>query len=339
MVQITNAMKKALKDLIRQINDGTDPETIKNQFAELVKATIPDEIARVEQELIQEGMSHEEIHKLFDLHITIFRESLEEAEPLAPVGHPIYILLEEHKMLLKFAEDLRKLAKALKRSTGWDSDGTQQKQVTSLIEHFNGSSNHYLREENVIFPYLEKHGITGPPQIMWMEHDQIREIDKTLSTLLETQKGMPFSEFTSQLVEAAHAMAEMLSGHFFKENNILFTAALRFMNEEDWISARQQFDEIGYCCFTPEMDDIPVEKAPTATPTQAVEGVVSFETGSLPLKALEAILNTLPVDITFVNPDDTVGYYSQNPNERIFVRTKAVIGRTVQQCHPQFCHL
>jgi len=65
-----------------------------------------------------------------------------------------------------------------------------------------------------------------------------------------------------------------------------------------------------------------------------VEGTVPFETGTLPKDGIEAILNTLPVDITFVDQEDTVQYFSQS-KDRIFARAKAIIGRKVQQCHPQ----
>jgi len=64
------------------------------------------------------------------------------------------------------------------------------------------------------------------------------------------------------------------------------------------------------------------------------KGEIAFETGNLSQEELETILNRLPVDITFVDKEDTVRYFSQS-KERIFPRTKAVIGRKVQQCHPQ----
>jgi len=54
----------------------------------------------------------------------------------------------------------------------------------------------------------------------------------------------------------------------------------------------------------------------------------------LSTETLEAIFDTLPVDLTFVDDTDTVRYYSKG-DERIFRRTPAVIGRKVRDCHPQ----
>ncbi|MEM2111385.1 MAG: PAS domain-containing protein, partial [Candidatus Bathyarchaeia archaeon] len=102
-------------------------------------------------------------------------------------------------------------------------------------------------------------------------------------------------------------------------------------------SMREDFDEIGYCCFTPEhLKAKPTKEIgkPAVEEEAMPEGTLQFETGTLTKGEIEAILNTLPVDITFVGNDDAVKYFSK-ADERIFVRTKAVLGRKVQLCHPQ----
>jgi PAS domain S-box-containing protein len=145
---------------------------------------------------------------------------------------------------------------------------------------------------------------------------------------------MVFQDFANQLEEAAMSLAEMLSNHFYKENNILFPTALKVIEENEWRDIRHQFDEIGYCSFTPESVRIAPEemRAPTSKPE--IEGIIPFETGSLSKEQIEAIFSTLPVEITFIDKEDLVRYFSQ-PKEMIFSRTKAIIGRQVQLCHPQ----
>ena len=91
-------------------------------------------------------------------------------------------------------------------------------------------------------------------------------------------------------------------------------------------------DDLGYCYFTPE--EAIGERVALAKDTKEQGGAMTFEIGSITKEELEAMLNTLPVDITFVDKEDTVRYFSQN-KERIFPRAKAIIGRKVQQCHPQ----
>lgn len=322
--------KEILKGIIRNLHEGADPEAVKARFKEALEGATPVEIARAEEELIREGLPREEVHRLCEVHLAIFREALESQKTLAPEGHPIHILMEEHKILLRFADELKGVARRVREAGEIDSDSLEQ--LRHIEEHLKGSESHYVREENVLFPHLEKHGVTEPPAIMWMDHDRIREVKKRLYGLVDGREGMESQDFANQLDEVASFLAELLTNHFHKENNILFPVSLRVIAEDEWKDIMHQFDELGYCCFTPESARMRPKE--TEAPTPEVEGKVAFETGTLSREEVEAILNTLPVDITFVNKDDTVGYFNQS-KERIFPRTKAVIGRKVQQCHPQ----
>jgi PAS domain S-box-containing protein len=326
--------KKALKELIEKLHAGAKPDEIKQRFKEILKDVGPSEISQVEEELIKEGMPREKIHKLCDVHVAVFKESLGKEKTLAPPGHPIHILMEEHKILLKFAEELKDNANQMRGAKDFDSAGDMMKQLSRIAKHLKESESHYLREENVLFPYLEKHGITQPPAIMWMEHDQIREMKKNIYKLIDTHTSMAFQDFAKQLEDVTISLAEMLSNHFYKENNILFPTALKVIGENEWKDIRGQFDELGYCSFTPESAKITTEELEAPTSKPAIKGMVPFETGNLSKEEIESIFDTLPVDITFVDKDDTVRYFSQS-KERSFVRTKAVLGRKVQQCHPQ----
>ncbi len=322
-----------LKQLLKRLHEGAPQAEVEQEFRRLAKEVAPLDIAQVEEELIKEGMPREEIQRLCDVHLAVMRESVEREKVAVLEGHPVHILMEEHRMLLEFAGKLREVVGMVKEAGSLAALAAETEHLAHLVQHFKDSESHYLREENVLFPMLEKHGITQPPAIMWMEHDKIRGIKKELYQVVETASGVAFSEFSRRLDQTSLELAEMLSSHFYKENNILFPTALKVIGDGEWQEIRRQFDELGYCCFTPE----PARVAPAA-PLQAqlaqVDGVVSLETGSFSLEELEAVLNTLPVDITFVDKDDTVRYFSQS-KERIFARTKAIIGRKVQQCHPQ----
>jgi PAS domain S-box-containing protein len=334
MSDLTTNKKKALKELIEKLHAGVKPEEIKERFKEVLRDVGPTEISQVEEELIKEGMPKEEIQKLCDVHLAVFRESLEKEKILAPPGHPIHILMEEHKMLLKFGEELKDIAKKMRGAKDFDSAGEMMKQLNHIVGHLKESESHYLREENVLFPYLEKHGITQPPAMMWMEHDKIREMKKNVYKLLDAVQSMAFQDLANQLTEAAISLTEMLANHFYKENNILFPTSLKVIGENEWKDIKAQFDGLGYCSFTPESAKIPAEEKETLTSQHQIEGIVPLETGNLSKEEIESIFNTLPVDITFVDREDTVRYFSQS-KDRIFVRTKAVLGRKVQQCHPQ----
>lgn len=247
-------------------------------------------------------------------------------------GHPIYILMEEHKLLLEFGTKFKETLVELTKSDQKE-ESKNLKHLEHILHHFKESESHYLREENVLFPYIEKHGLTGPPQAMWMEHDIIRGIKKEIYQIYENRPQTVFKTFIDNLKSKATELQEMLSSHFDKENNVLFPAALRLIAEEEWEKIKTEFNEVGYCCFTPE-EATRVTEAEKTEAKVVSPGEIKFETGSFSLHELETLLNSLPVDITFVDKNDEVRYFSQT-KERIFVRTKAVLGRKVQNCHPE----
>jgi DUF438 domain-containing protein len=326
--------KQVLKSLLKQLHAGADAEQIKKEFKKKLRDVPAAEIAQAEEELIKEGMTREQIQKFCDVHLAVLRESLEQEKAPVPAGHPIHILMEEHRMLLNFADELKNVAKNIKGARSFASISEQMKQLGHIAEHLKDSESHYVREENVLFPTLEKHGIKEPPAVMWMEHDKIRGIEKDLYGLMDRREGTAFQDFAKQLDGVSLALAEMLSNHFYKENNILFPTALQVMGENEWPDIRHQFDELGYCSFTPGLAMVAMEGIGAPASKPEIEGMVSFDTGVFSVEELEAVLNTLPVDVTFVGKDDTVRYFNQS-KDRVFPRAKAIIGRKVQQCHPE----
>lgn len=333
MSELSADKKRMLKEIVKQLHDGVPPQEVKEKFKQILKDTSSEDVAKIEQELVKEGMPREELQRLCDVHLAVFGEQLEKHELQTPPGHPISILMEEHKILTQRAERLGILAKMIEEACDVVYVGDVLTEVQGIVKDFVDAEKHYLREENVLFPMLEKHGITEPPAIMWMEHNQIRDIKKRLRSLVENWNAISFYDFKTQLGEVAKPLCSILPSHFFKENNILFPAALQVATSEEWEEARKEFDEIGYCCFTPSHVTVALqtEKRKTQTPP---EGLLQFETGSLSKEEAEAILDTLPIDISFIDKDDRVKYFNK-AEKRIFVRTKAVIGRTVQMCHPQ----
>ncbi|TKJ42164.1 histidine kinase [candidate division LCP-89 bacterium B3_LCP] len=255
----------------------------------------------------------------------------EKVNHIAPEGHPIHTLMTEHAELLGFADELVQKAAALKSYDGYSEASDVIEEIKSLIAKFKDSEKHYLREENVLFPYIDKHGISGPTQVMWTEHDQIRDLKKGFFPLVEDPADCVYTDFVSQAGSFSRALKELLTNHFHKENNILFTMAMDVITGEEWKEISSQFAEIGYCSFSPIAD---VSEAESGGRTISSNGEMTFATGSVPSNVMEAMLNTLPVEITYIDDEDTVKYFSQS-KEMIFTRTKAILGNKVQNCHPQ----
>ena len=323
MSELIGKRREKLKELIRKLHRGEDPKKVKAQFKEIIKGVTAEEVAMVEQELINEGIPPKEIQKLCEVHLEVFRENLREESHL-PQDHPVAILMEEHKVFIDKVQQLKALAENIQTTKNFDT-------IYRMLKELKESENHYLREENVLFPYIEKHGVTQPPQIMWMEHNQIREIKKAIYTTAENENFRTSVELQGKFFTLVSRLLDTLASHFFKENKILFPAALKLITAEEWEKIRKGFDEIGYCCVHPHGA---AEHTHEEESFEFKRGKIKLPTGEFTIEELEAILNTVPFDITFIDKDDTVKYFNNVP-ERIFVRTEAVIGRKVQLCHPQ----
>lgn len=252
------------------------------------------------------------------------------------LAHPVRILMEEHAILINHAEQASKIAASLKNAKIIDYGQVDNEigELRHIAEHLLKSENHYQREENVLFPYLEKHGITGPPAAMWIEHETIRKTKSNFHTLVYNFKTLAINDFINQATEVTNYLATTLSAHYYKENNVLFQMALKVITAEEWNAIREEFDELGFCCFTPEPLKSKSGESDTGLAGGQTRSAIDFEYGGLLPGEIEAMLNTLPIEITFIDSDDRVRYLNR-PKERLFIRTKAVLGRTVQQCHPQ----
>lgn len=324
---------QALKKMIAELHAGKSPQEVKEKFKQLLARVSPEEIAKIEEKLIEEGMPREEVRRLCDVHLAVFQESLEKQTVQVEAGHPLHTFMEEHKIFSRDAEELTEVIKSLRRTGDFSSAREEMARLEKITRQLMEKENHNIREENVLFPYLEKHGITEPPAIMWTEHNEMRERMKSLMEIIESAEQGGFEHFVNRLETLGDEISKSLSSHIFKENNILYPAAMNAIAEEEWPQIQKECDQLGYSVFVPEYLKAGLE-TPQKAPLAVTEEQIPLEPGPLSLEELEAMLDSLPVDISFVDKDDRVRYFNQT-KERIFPRTKAVIGRTVQKCHPQ----
>ncbi len=321
--------QELLKGMIKRLHAGDEFEVVKAQFIEEFEGVDASEIADLEKALVAEGaVKIEEIQKLCDVHAALFTGSVNptDKDRSADEGHPTWILRQENRALERlFADRIDINAKALEAG-----DKTALAKLEADFNDLWQIDLHYSKKENLWFPIMERYGITAPPQVMWGVDDEIRAQIKELRALLkELQTNFEgVKTFLTKLEAAKVKIIDMIS----KEENILIPMVSEVFFLTDWRQIKEQSSEIGYCL----MDDHPTWKAPEATilsKTKMEEGTVNFPTGSLSPLVLNQMLNTLPIDITFVDADDKVAYFSQAA-ERIFARTTTVIGREVKNCHP-----
>ena len=324
--------QKVLKELIMELHDGKSVDDVKERFAKLIEGVSVAEISELEQRLIMEGMPIEEVQRLCDVHAAVFKGSIEDIHKPASLeqipGHPMHTFKLENREIENRIQT--KVNPALEAFMESDSE----ENVAKLLESFSEMleiDKHYSRKENLVFPFLEKAGITAPPKVMWGVDDEIRDLLKEVKLLLEDYKGNK-NEVAQKAEEAINQVKEMI----FKEENILFPLMVDTLTEDEWLTVYRDSDEIGYTFITPTAEWKPERADFTQEEDEESNiesGVIRFETGFLSVHELETLLNHLPIDITFVDKNDRVKYFSQS-SERIFPRPKSVIGRTVQNCHP-----
>lgn len=321
--------QELLKEVIKELHAGKSVEEVKEKFASVIEGVSPVEISQMEVQLVKEGLPIEEIQYLCDVHAEVFKGTLEEIHhPDQVPGHPVYTFKKENEAIAKLLDE--EMAKALE---DFEKDDSRDNIITltSYINLLWDIDKHYSRKENLLFPYLEKYGVTAPPQVMWGVDDEIRAKVKAAKIDLANYKGEK-KEVVDKIKDAAAQIKDMI----FKEENILFPMALETLTEDEWISIYKDSDEIGFAIIPPEKE-WELKRVDMASKEEdkglTDEGYIRFETGILSTKELNLILNNLPGDMTFVDKDDLVKYFS-NSKDRVFARTKAIIGRSVENCHP-----
>ena len=325
--------QEQLKKIILDLHAGSTVDEVKERFSDLLKDVGSTEISQLEQALINEGMPAEEIKRLCDVHVAVFEESLErQAPPDTVPGHPVHTFRLENTALGELVQKQHQVLNALLFDQGDRLD--LLKTWKGLHDRLLEVEKHYSRKENILFPYLEKQGITGPPSVMWSIHDDIRRDLKEISGVLVKASTLSEHEIVDAIQNKALPMLKAVEDMIYKEENILFPMSMEMLAEDEWQEILQQSDEIGYTLISPESKWQPVrsEVLPDIS-TEIPSGYLQLATGVLKLEEVELLLNHLPIDITFVDKDNVVRYFSEGP-ERIFPRTRAVIGRKVENCHP-----
>jgi DUF438 domain-containing protein len=318
---------RTLREIIQELHRGADPDEVRSTLRSLVRETTSSEIAAMEQELIAGGMPVEEVQRMCDLHSQVLREVLVEPVQMAPPpGHPLDTFQRENQALAGVVAEMRGLAADLESPldlVAWHE----------TLGRLMDIEKHYQRKENLLFSCLERHGITGPSKVMWGKDDEVRELLDALAESLsvDTMSTDEASIVVEAVVNPAlAAIDEMIS----KEERILFPMSRETLTDDEWGEIWQETPRFGFCLVEPR-DGYrpPTPKGPAKTADLPSGAAVVFPTGALDFDQLRGIFGILPVDLTFVDADDRVRFFSEGP-DRVFERSKAILGRKVQHCHP-----
>lgn len=336
--------RETLKQIIRDIHQNVNPHELKERFRELLSDVGATEIAALEQELIQEGLLETEIKSLCDVHVSVFKDSLNnQPKPQEQGGHPIHTFRKENQAIELVIQAIRPILEQIQKVHSDMNLAAKLKEWQALHQQLLEIEKHYSRKENILFAYLEKHGVSGPPKVMWAIQDEIRAQLKKVSQSLSLTPIKP-AELIELINTTALPALQAIEDLIYKEENIMFPMSMETLTEGEWAAVADQSGEIGYTLVKPDFGWIPsVPPEPPVDPgafppasardKDGPQGLLPFPTGAMTAEQISLIFNHLPIDVTFVDEEDNVRYFSYG-KERIFQRSKAIIGRKVKDCHP-----
>jgi len=216
-------------------------------------------------------------------------------------------------------------------------DGFDAASVVAMFEFLfeYGERYHNRKEEEVLFPKFGERGIPtggGPVAVMLAEHKAESEyIQQLFRESISIKDGLtePSEKYRTDLL----AYIELTKGHLWKENDILYPMGRRALQEGDAEWLLKEFRRLEQSLpfagvrFVERWEDL------LSAVENASGGRVDL-LASLKTDTIRAMLDTIPVELTFVDADDTVRYFNKVYEKKIFPRTLSVVGRKVQQCHP-----
>lgn len=328
--------QKILKELIQQLHDGKTVAEVKDQFKKLMDGIGSTELSEMEHKLIEEGMPVEEVKRLCDVHVQVFRESLDEnVKPETIPGHPVNTFIRENRAIENVIANTQPILRQIAETKGGADISALLEQWRAKHKDLMEVITHFTRQENVLFPFLEKRGITGPSSVMWGIHDDIRAGLKKVRDLIDKAETAAAPDLVQKIENLVQPLFHTIKELFYKEENIMYPTALEVLSEQDWAKIYRQSDEVGYTMIIPEKQWVPkAEGSDVLKEAAEVSGEIRLDYGVMTQEEIERMLITLPLDITFVDANDQVKFFSRG-KERIFNRAPAIIGRKVQYCHPK----
>ncbi|MCF6183111.1 MAG: PAS domain-containing protein [Bacteroidales bacterium] len=309
-------------------NGGKRKEFIE-KYQDVLDNLTPADVYNIVHRLVEEDFSVYQVKQQVGKILNIFFEPLKNYPKRNPEKNTFLYYLEEENRELKIRlQKIKDLLKFVNKEKNISKEN--QEKLLSLFRNIKEFEKHYFKKENILFPYLEKSNDNNSClKVMWAFHDDYRNDLKAIMLLLE--KNKPELDDLNEV-----------TGHFFfavvpvifREEYILHPVALDVLGKNDFDQMSAESFEIGFAFIkTPPEPDFSKNIKQQKKYSSLGNLFVNLETGELLPEQIVLLLNNLPVDITFVDENDTVKFFS-NPKHRFFMRSKAIIGRTVQNCHP-----
>ena len=240
-------VKEEIKSLMKRLfEEGEDVEKVKRDFKELVSRANPLLIAAAEAELTQEGYTMSDLMKACDVHMELFKEELASSRKRVSQDHPLWRLIKDHDAMLFWFERGLEITREMEKRSGYEDAEELIEELRDIMKKLKASENHDVRQENTLFPVLEKYGVEEPPAIMWEEHSMMKERRARIEERLSKIPQIPYRDFVTQTNADFIYLVETFIKHTQKEQEILYNVALDLLSAKDWEEIQSESDELGY---------------------------------------------------------------------------------------------
>ncbi len=310
---------KRLIEYVKKLKSNLNGNTLYIEYKKDIESVTPQDAFEIFYNLTEEGIKPDEILKFLDKVINVFYKGLLNYQWEKPKNDNFLMdLIEENEALVKKTDYIKEILKE-------SNLGVKKEKLLPRIKELELFNDHYIKKENILFPYMEKampkfHGLS----IMWELHDVVRKHLKDGIKVLESNNSSE-EELNKAIANIFFGMLGLKK----KEELILFPSASEVLSEDDWYQMHKQSLEYGFPFIEKASINLDIDED-----IQILEdGRFKTETGELSFKEILMIFDALPIDLTFVDENNKVKYFTR-PKDRIFPRSPAVIGRDVKNCHP-----
>lgn len=292
--------KKLIKSYLQRLSSGEDLEDVRADFKKNFEGVSSSEIMDAEEELLAAGMDKAEVRKLCDVHSALFHgETESEKNPST---------YEEGSFLDYFAKEndkIKEILENVKKSLENDQD---------LGDDIYKVFNHYRKKGDLIYPILKaKYNKPGPSDVMWA-------VDIDIANNFKKAMKLNKKDLALETIKRAEEMT-------YKEENILYPLAFETISHED-------FDLLFKDLGDYDHDLVSYKKAENKKINEYTDGYINFAKGKMRVDQLEAMLDTLEIEITYVDENDINAYYNDHKGKKVFKRPETSLGREVYSCHP-----
>lgn len=338
----TGNRTERLKGYLRRLCSGENLENVRADFVKDFSDVEAAEIMKAEQDLLKEGTPLEEVQRLCDIHSALFHGATQEerimnaekavAESvqrqlknspgkgadvsaymvLANIpGHPLDTFTKENQAL-------EALIHALETTPAAGGE------IEKLLEEVRKVSIHYAKKGDLLYPLLKvRYEISGPSNVMWTVDDEIRDELSALAKMSDRNQ-----DWMNRLKAVLGRAGEMI----YKEKNILFPICAANFSEEEWMGIYQDSKDYDSCFGGSHGVWEKAESEKKDGKADTVEGEIVMPGGHMTVPQLTALLNTIPMEISFVDDQNINRYFNEGP--KVFHRASMAIDREVFSCHP-----